>query len=504
MALMGLAANAQTWTPISQHVTGTDFLTGETVSTQEIMVDSGKALLIDYSATWCSWCWVMHQNGVLEAVQESLGDQVQVIWVEADPSTTNPAEITGTGSTRGDWTNGGTVPYPIINDYNFTNITGGTSSVDGYPTVVFISSTGYWCSVYGTDWGFGPYSGSEAVTAITNLIANSPKPGDLMGIKCPAVGKINQPVTFIADYIPIEGATAEWTFQGGNPATATGDTVTSTFDVVGTYNVTLNLTSDAGSYTKNATITIMPYAYYMDFEDETECDNWTYIDADGDGRNWSLGYLRGQGAGHDGSNGLIGSASTYRNSSGQWVALTPDNWFFTDAIELPDNDNLTLTWFEKGQDGTYFAEKYRVYVATAPTIDAATEIGHYTTTKNWVKRAIPLGDYKGQTVYLGFRHYGSTDMFYLDIDDIAVSLEAVVGINSVSDITMSVYPNPASDKLSVKAEGLRQVDILDIAGRVVATSTTNTVDLTGISNGSYIVRVVTNEGTAIDRLSIVK
>jgi hypothetical protein len=38
----------------------------------------------------------------------------------------------------------------------------------------------------------------------------------------------------------------------------------------------------------------------------------------------------------------------------------------------------------------------------------------------------------------------------------------------------------------------------------MATSTTNTVDLKGLSNGSYIVRVVTNEGIATERLSIVK
>ena len=145
-----------------------------------------------------------------------------------------------------------------------------------------------------------------------------------------------------------------------------------------------------------------------------------------------------------------------------------------------------------------------MYVATEPTIAAATEIGSYTATSNWVKRAIPLGAYKGQTVYIGLSHYGSSDMFYLDIDDIAISNEAVTGINGVNDVTMSFYPNPASDKLVVRAEGLRQVEVLDVTGRTVAASTTNTVDLNAISAGSYIVRVITDNGTATERLSIVK
>lgn len=64
---MGLFATAQTWTPISQHVSGVNYFDNtETISTQAIL-GSGKAMVIGYSATWCSWCYVMHQNGILAA-----------------------------------------------------------------------------------------------------------------------------------------------------------------------------------------------------------------------------------------------------------------------------------------------------------------------------------------------------------------------------------------------------------------------------------------------------
>lgn len=486
------------WHTISQHVTGVNFLDNSQTISTEAIANSGKAMLIDFSATWCSWCYVMHQNGILEAVQNQLGDQVQCIWVEADPSTTDPGELTGSGSTQGNWTvcygTSNPVPYPIINDHNFANLIGGTSVIEGYPTVVFVSPNGYWCDVYGTNWGFGPYSSADAVTAITALLSDLPSednPPVINGLTMPTFVNYNTPATFSVDVFSPADYTVAWTFQGGNPASANTQTATCTWSTPGTYQVSVTVTNANGTATENATVTVASYEVFFDFEDANAYSGWTTIDADGDGQNWTLSYLRGQGAAHNGSNGMLASASYYNQRP-----LTPDNWIFTTPITVPNSGNPTLEWWEKGQDPSYAAEKYRVYVATSPTIDAATEVASYTATGAWKQRIVPLADYKGQTIYIALRHYGVTDMFWLDLDDMGIAAEGQTAISDVNSVSIALYPNPVTDKLTVDVDGLREVNVIDLTGRTVATSTTNVVDVTSLSAGSYIVRVVTNSGIA--------
>jgi len=64
-----------------------------------------------------------------------------------------------------------------------------------------------------------------------------------------------------------------------------------------------------------------------------------------------------------------------------------------------------------------------------------------------------------------------------------------VGIGETETVTMSVYPNPASETITIEAEGL--VTISDEMGRVVRTlfvDDKQTVDLQGLSSGFYFVK----------------
>lgn len=81
-------------------------------------LDSGYAVIIDFSATWCGPCWNYHTSGVFETIYEAHGpdgtNEVRILFIESDDSTTD-ADLHGTGSsTWGDWTAG--VQYPIADN----------------------------------------------------------------------------------------------------------------------------------------------------------------------------------------------------------------------------------------------------------------------------------------------------------------------------------------------------------------------------------------------------
>ena len=71
-------------------------------------------------------------------------------------------------------------------------------------------------------------------------------------------------------------------------------------------------------------------------------------------------------------------------------------------------------------------------------------------------------------------------------------VQPVTAYNSVSEIeasAMSVFPNPATDRLYVNAENLNYVEIFDMTGRSVMTSTMNVIDLSNVEAGVYFVTV---------------
>ena len=81
-------------------------------------LDSGYAVIIDFSATWCGPCWNYHTSGVFEEIYQAHGpdgaNDVRILFIESDDNTTDD-DLHGTGTnTWGDWTAG--IQYPIADN----------------------------------------------------------------------------------------------------------------------------------------------------------------------------------------------------------------------------------------------------------------------------------------------------------------------------------------------------------------------------------------------------
>jgi hypothetical protein len=100
------------------------------------------------------------------------------------------------------------------------------------------------------------------------------------------------------------------------------------------------------------------------------------------------------------------------------------------------------------------------------------------------------------------------DRSYYYIDDVSVIAlgDTVSGISEAEQLQFSVYPNPVVERVNIAGkERLHHVALFDIRGRKImeedAHNQKHTIDLKGIPEGVYLLRVTDDEGhTATQRL----
>ena len=241
-----------------------------------------------------------------------------------------------------------------------------------------------------------------------------------------------------------------------------------------------------------------------DFDDE-DISDWLLEDVDGDGRTWSVVQIV------DNDENPVGTPLL---RSASWVPpnnpLTPDNWAISPMIDLsgyPAGSSITLNWSVMAIDASFDAENYSVYVATSE--DTATLLASTTTmnepTLNGVNtltpRSLDISVFAGEpAVYVAFRHFGTTDVFTMEIDDVSVS--GTLGTESFFTSNFRMYPNPSSSviNLSSSTTQIQSAQLTDINGRIVKNVSLNGVseaqiNVSDLNTGMYFLKVQSDRGT---------
>lgn len=76
------------------------------------------------------------------------------------------------------------------------------------------------------------------------------------------------------------------------------------------------------------------------------------------------------------------------------------------------------------------------------------------------------------------------------------------GIEENDAVTISVYPNPAHDKIFVNAANIQRVDLFSVAGQLMISSTDNEINVSDLESGIYFIRVNCGERVFIERVII--
>jgi hypothetical protein len=457
-------------------------------------LDQGYTVFLDVSATWCGPCWGYHVSGALDelyinhgpigapGVSETTTNDVMVIWIDGDGTTTD-ADMAGTGSaTQGNWLNpsGTPIEFPMANPAaTLADQVNADYAIAYYPTIYRICS-------------------NRVVTEMGQLSA-----ADLYSsaeVCFPAASFSNDPLilSYDGDVVTCGDLNVAVTIQnlGFTPLTACTITVTG-----GTSPITYNWSGNLDTY---ETAVVNVGTANMSASGNVQV---TITSADDDASNNS--YEAAIGFADDGSthfkidilfdrwpeecsweitneNGTVVASADY--SSG-----TPaDNSTLTENVWVPSTGCYTFTAYDVYGDG-FFDSQYGDFADGAITVTTIAENGS-TFSSVWN--------------YDGNYNFGSAAA--------KSNVVQTVGIEEIASAAdFRVYPNPATDRVTfdytLASSEMVVIEMVDIVGNIVkvqnlgnmsAGANQSQITLDGIAAGIYMVNFKAGNSVSVSKLTV--
>lgn len=516
-----------------------DKATGNMITDQPInlysLLNDGKAVFIDVSATWCPPCWSFHHTGTLDDIWTNYGPNSSnydsyVIWMEGDKG--NYASLSGTGadaggsSSQGNWLNG--VEYPIVPLHLAPNATNqntilGNLGLAYYPTIYMIcpSRTAYEMERNGT---------SNMATVWHNLIATT----------CPSTTNTNDAVLgttrssneiYYCEYsfqpqvslqnvgtAPLTSATLRLTH--GNDVQTTNwtgnlaqyETTTVTLPAVtGTENgnqtftveiVSVNGQADEGesqfnihSETFTAQVTAEAETASQNFSASTVSSPWSLDDQTDDYCYIYQGALvfNAYSISNGGRADLYSPLLNFSNHTTPSVSfdLCYKRYSQTEGGSSSSNDKLQImVSTDCGSTWTTVFDKAGADLATGASTNSNYIADAYET------QSIDLSQFAGQEKVIVKFAFTSNYGNNIWVDNINISNQPA-GIEENEDNSIAIFPNPAKDVLNITSEkAINQIDVYDVNGKLVKsyTNVNNTINVKDLATGVYMLNITTEDG----------
>lgn len=407
-------------------------------------LSEGKAVLVELCGIWSVNGQEIHKQGMLKNLYATYGPEgtkeLEVIWVNTDSTTLEEIQGFSYWGDGFDWTDGGTIPYPILNTSKFSPTYGFLWTY--LPKFYLIEPSG-WCL------DVTKMLLSEDMKLVENYSAIIRELLDKqVGTKsAPIVESIGGVETlFVGETGYFESRTRYWGNLTAIQWSAEGTTETSdanTFRPVwsqpGTYKVRVKVSNEYGDATKEISVTVLgdeekvsTFPTKFGFDDSKVPTTWRVYDQDEDGYCWlplakdqkdrisaeMLATLGGLGGTADAlvSYSYYMTHFDFKYEEGFGFYLKPEDWLITPTIVIPkDATKATLKYL----DGYFYSvekkervdgykvllsesgiapEDFKVTLFNKPAIESSED------ETPAFERTIDLTPYAGKSIRIAFVH----------------------------------------------------------------------------------------------------
>jgi hypothetical protein len=170
--------------------------------------------------------------------------------------------------------------------------------------------------------------------------------------------------------------------------------------------------------------------------------------------------------------------------------------------------NLML-YIEGEENGTEYTTTFNITAEGSPLADAVVMVGSMET----------VVDGTGASAYTlieGSYYYSVYAEGYESVEnvpfvvegDMSIDIDMAIGITSSLTNNVSIYPNPAKDQITIEMNDINDavLSVIDLSGKTIINQTlnsnSNTIDLSNVSAGVYIVNIRTANDNAMHKIIV--